>query len=37
MFIVWDSQVKSLPHQEGRQMPWVGGRAGQATRVWGPR
>ena len=28
MFIVWGSQVKSPPHQEGRQMPWVGGRAG---------
>ena len=28
MFIVWFSQVKSPPHQEGRQMPWVGGRAG---------
>ena len=30
MFIVWGSQVKSPPHQEGRQMPWVGGRAGRA-------
>lgn len=28
MFIVWGSQVKSLPHQEGRQMPWVGGQGG---------